>query len=77
MGKVIDAYKWADMLVFADKAMNAMKKNRSVVSPIRCKWEPAEKESNAGISPFRGGPFSKGQKEHSRCSRRNPGKPLP
>lgn len=26
-----------------DKAMNAMKKDGSIVSPIRCKWEPAEK----------------------------------
>ena len=26
-----------------DKAMTAMKKDGSIVSPIRCKWEPAEK----------------------------------
>ena len=26
-----------------DKAMAAMKKEGSIVSPIRCKWEPAEK----------------------------------
>ena len=26
-----------------DKAMAAMKKDASIVSPIRCKWEPAEK----------------------------------
>ena len=26
-----------------DKAMAAMKKDGSIVSPIRCKWEPAEK----------------------------------
>ena len=26
-----------------DKAMDAMKKDGSIVSPIRCKWEPAEK----------------------------------
>lgn len=26
-----------------DKAMNAMKNDGSIVSPIRCKWEPAEK----------------------------------
>lgn len=26
-----------------DKAMNAMKKDGSIVSPIRCKWEPVEK----------------------------------
>ena len=24
-----------------DKAMSAMKKDGSIVSPIRCKWEPA------------------------------------
>ena len=26
-----------------DKAMTTMKKDGSIVSPIRCKWEPAEK----------------------------------
>lgn len=26
-----------------DKTMAAMKKDGSIVSPIRCKWEPAEK----------------------------------
>ena len=26
-----------------DKAMAAMKKDGSIVSPIRCKWEPVEK----------------------------------
>ena len=26
-----------------DKAMAAMKKDGSIVSPIRCKWEPTEK----------------------------------
>ena len=26
-----------------DKAMAAMKKDGSIVSPIRCKWEPAVK----------------------------------
>jgi DNA-binding GntR family transcriptional regulator len=26
-----------------DKAMAAMKKEGSIVSPIRCKWEPADK----------------------------------
>ena len=26
-----------------DKAMAGMKKEGSIVSPIRCKWEPAEK----------------------------------
>ena len=25
-----------------DKAMSAMKKDGSIVSPIRCKWEPAK-----------------------------------
>ena len=26
-----------------DMAMAAMKKDGSIVSPVRCKWEPAEK----------------------------------
>ena len=26
-----------------DKAMAAMKKDGSIVSPVRCKWEPAQK----------------------------------
>lgn len=26
-----------------DKAMAEMKKDGSIVSPVRCKWEPAEK----------------------------------
>ena len=26
-----------------DKAMADMKKDGSIVSPVRCKWEPAEK----------------------------------
>ena len=26
-----------------DKAMAAMKKDGSIVSPVRCKWEPAAK----------------------------------
>ncbi|MCR5168486.1 MAG: helix-turn-helix domain-containing protein [Oscillospiraceae bacterium] len=26
-----------------DKAMAVMKKDGSIVSPVRCKWEPAEK----------------------------------
>ena len=26
-----------------DEAMAAMKKDGSIVSPIRCKWEPADK----------------------------------
>jgi predicted regulator of amino acid metabolism with ACT domain len=26
-----------------DKAFEAMKKDGSIVSPFRCKWEPAEK----------------------------------
>ena len=26
-----------------DKAMTAMEKDGSIVSPVRCKWEPAEK----------------------------------
>ncbi len=28
-----------------DKTMTVMKKEGSIVSPIRCKWEPAEKRS--------------------------------
>ena len=27
----------------ADKAMKELKKEGAIVSPIRCKWEPAEK----------------------------------
>lgn len=27
-----------------DKAMKELKKDGSIVSPIRCKWEPANKE---------------------------------
>ena len=26
-----------------DKAMAAMKKDGSIISPVRCKWKPAEK----------------------------------
>ena len=26
-----------------DQTMTAMKKDGSIVSPVRCKWEPAEK----------------------------------
>lgn len=26
-----------------DKTMTAMKKEGSIISPVRCKWEPAEK----------------------------------
>ena len=26
-----------------DKTMTTMKKDGSIVSPVRCKWEPAEK----------------------------------
>ena len=26
-----------------DKAFDAMKKDGTIVSPVRCKWEPAEK----------------------------------
>ena len=28
----------------ADKAFAAMKKEGSIVAPVRCKWEPAQKE---------------------------------
>ena len=27
-----------------DKAFQALKKEESIVSPVRCKWEPANKE---------------------------------
>ena len=27
-----------------DKAFQAIKKEESIVSPVRCKWEPANKE---------------------------------
>ena len=33
-----------------DKEMAAMKKDGSIVSPIRCKWEPAEKWGRGGVS---------------------------
>ncbi|MCR5762700.1 MAG: transcriptional regulator [Treponema sp.] len=26
-----------------DKTMDAMKKDGSIISPVRCKWEPAQK----------------------------------
>ncbi len=32
-----------DLTVIVDKTMTAMKKDGSIVSPVRCKWEPAEK----------------------------------
>ena len=27
-----------------DKAFQALKKEKAIVSPVRCKWEPANKE---------------------------------
>ena len=46
-GEPLNAGKIADLTGLGrnvvDKAMAAMKKDGSIVSPIRCKWEPAEK----------------------------------
>ena len=46
-GEPLNAGKIADLTGLdrkvVDKAMAAMKKDGSIVSPIRCKWEPAEK----------------------------------
>ncbi len=46
-GEPLNAGKIAEMTGLdrkvVDKTMNAMKKDGSIVSPIRCKWEPAEK----------------------------------
>ena len=40
-GKIAEL-TWLDRKV-VDKAMAAMKKTGEIVSPVRCKWEPAEK----------------------------------
>ena len=46
-GEPLNAGKIAELTGLArkvvDKAMAAMKKDGSIVSPIRCKWEPAAK----------------------------------
>ena len=46
-GEPLNAGKIAELTgldrKIVDKAMVAMKQECSIVSPIRCKWEPAEK----------------------------------
>ena len=46
-GEPLNAGKIAELTgldrKIVDKAMAAMKKDGSIVSPVRCKWEPAEK----------------------------------
>ena len=46
-GEPLNAGKIAELTSLdrkvVDKTMTAMKKDGSIVSPIRCKWEPAEK----------------------------------
>lgn len=46
-GEPLNAGKIAELTgldrKLVDKAMAAMKKDGSIVSPVRCKWEPAEK----------------------------------
>ena len=46
-GEPLNAGKIAELTGFdrkvVDKAMAVMKKDGSIVSPVRCKWEPAEK----------------------------------
>ncbi|MCR5007207.1 MAG: transcriptional regulator [Oribacterium sp.] len=46
-GEPLNAGKIAEMTGLdrkvVDKTMNAMKKDGSIVSPVRCKWEPAQK----------------------------------
>jgi rubredoxin len=46
-GEPLNAGKIAELTgldrKLVDKAMEAMKKDGSIVSPVRCKWEPAEK----------------------------------
>ena len=46
-GKPLNAGKVADLTGLdrkvVDKAFAAMKKDGSIVSPVRCMWEPAEK----------------------------------
>ena len=46
-GEPLNAGKIAEQIGLdrkvVDKTMTAMKKDGSIVSPVRCKWEPAEK----------------------------------
>ena len=46
-GELLNAGKIAELTGLdrkvVDKAMAEMKKEGSIVSPVRCKWEPAEK----------------------------------
>lgn len=46
-GEVLNAGKVAELTGLdrkvVDKAFAEMKKEGSIVSPVRCKWEPAEK----------------------------------
>ena len=46
-GEPINASKAAELTGLdkkdVDKTFAAMKKDGSIVSPVRCKWEPAEK----------------------------------
>lgn len=46
-GEPLNAGKIAELTgldrKIVDKTMAAMKKDCSIVSPVRCKWEPAEK----------------------------------
>ena len=46
-GEPLNAGKIAELIGLdrkvVDKTMAAMKKDGSIVSPVRCKWEPAEK----------------------------------
>ena len=46
-GEPLNAGKIAELTCLdrkvVDKAMAEMKKDGSIVSPVRCKWEPAEK----------------------------------
>ena len=46
-GEPLTAGKVAELTVLdrktVDKAFAEMKKEGSIVSPVRCKWEPAEK----------------------------------
>lgn len=45
-GEPLNAGKIAELTgldrKIVDKAMAALKKDGSIVSPVRCKWEPAE-----------------------------------
>ena len=46
-GEPVNAGKVAEMSGLdrkvVDKAFNELKKEGAIVSPVRCKWEPAEK----------------------------------